>query len=1316
VLATLALNAGRTVAVETLTEAIWSGSPPSSARNQIQTCVSQLRRQLAAAGLPQVIDTVAAGYRLESDRVEVDAHRFRAQVAQARAAAADGRADDAREAYRAAVGLWRGPVLPGVESNLVRELAGGLDAERVQALEECLEVELTLGGAGELVAELTELVRRYPYRERLHAALMRALYRAGRTAEALAAFRHARQLFHDELGTEPGEELQRLHQAILNRDADPGLARRPPAGRRPVQELPVEVSGFVGRAPEMVWVRAALAPGRPGRRRPPVVVLFGPGGTGKSALAVRVAHELASEFPDGQLYVDLCGSTPGMRPLPPVEVLGRFLRRLGVHPSEVPSGEAEAAALFRSVAASRRLLLLLDNAADRDQVAGLIPGTAGCAVLVTSRHPLSTLDADERRRVEALPDSDGLALLAGLTGRLAAEPVAARQIVALCGGLPLAIRIAAGRLAGRPDLTGAEYARRLADRSRRLDELQLDDLAVRASIRTSYDALLGDDDPAGRLAARAFRMLGLLHVPDVAPPVVAAMLAQSEVDRARAALDRLVDAQLVEPVAGGRYRLHDLVRLVAAERAAEEETGIDREQSLFRAIAFTRVALATELGVSPGPERETLHTAVLNRSANLDELPSRVAGEARFAATSDGETNSEGPGGFQVAVPRSLPQDVPHLVGREKHLVLVRDHLTQPGTAPSIVAVHGRAGVGKSALCIHLGHQLQRAFPHGQLYANLHGMHPDSRADPHDMLGRFLRLLGVDGAALPTTLDERAELYRHLLAERAILVVLDDAASDDQVEPLLPGGHRCGVLVTSRPRVGASLHAHTIELDTLGPVSAINLLTGLIGTGRTSAEPHAVAELAALCGHLPLALQIAGARLAVKPHWRVTRLVNQMRNERSRLDSLRHAHLDVRASLTLSYRALHPDTRRLLRHLGDLNLPHASTWASAALLDTTIAQAEERLEELVDAQLTTPAGADPVGHTRYRMHDLVRLFATEHAAQDEPVESLAAARERAYGGCLHLARTAYHRICGGDYLIVVDDAPIWQCEPEHATALVDEPMRWFDTELSTVAVLVSRAATDCRTTVCWQLAATVSTMFQMGRHFDEWANVLRMALDGTPADKDPRGHAMLLHRMGWLSTDRTQYTEARRHFTEAARLFSRAGDSHGQALAETYLGMIERFSGNHDTALHHYQSALPALRDAADQGATGFTLRSIGQLHLTMGAHQLADHYLKDALETYTIAGSPQGRAQTICWQGMLALELHQPAIAAVRFHEALDLARTLGDLPGEAFCLHGLGLAHQQQGHKRQARHALAEALRIVTQPNPTYMERRIREALASL
>lgn len=585
-LAMLLLHAGRTVPVERLAEAVWCGERPSTYRNQLQASVSRLRRQLSQPD--QVIATDPAGYRFRVDPQQVDAYRFRSLVTEARAAAADRREPDAQDCYRAAAGLWRGPAPVDVDSDLVREMGATLEVEREQALEECLETELALGGAGELVSELTELVRRYPYRERLHAVLMRALYRAGRTADALAAYRHARQLFHDELGTEPGNELQQLHQAILNQDPElyaevPAL----PAAPLGLRDLPVEASCFVGREQEIARIRGTLAPAdRQALRRPPVVVLYGPGGTGKSALAVRVAHELVGEFPDGQLYVDLCGSTPGMRPLPAVEVLGRFLRRLGVHPSEIPPSEAEAAARFRSLTASRRLLLVLDNASDKEQVAPLVPGTPSCAVLVTSRYPLPTLDADDRLRIDALPDADGLALLTGLTSRLVTEPETASEIVTLCGGLPLAIRIAAGRLAARPDVPATEYAGRLADRSRRLDELQLDDLAVRASIRTSYDALLTDGDRNGELAARAFRTLGLLHVPDVAPPAVAAMLDEPDVDTARTALGRLVDAQLVEPIRGGRYRLHDLVRLVAAERAFDEDVALNRTDAIRRAIAF----------------------------------------------------------------------------------------------------------------------------------------------------------------------------------------------------------------------------------------------------------------------------------------------------------------------------------------------------------------------------------------------------------------------------------------------------------------------------------------------------------------------------------------------------------------------------------------------------------------------------------------------------------------------------------------------------------------------------------------------------------
>jgi DNA-binding SARP family transcriptional activator len=316
-LAMLLLRAGEPVPAERLVEAVWGDTPPRTAYNGIQACVSRLRRRFAGAGFPaRIIGRDPAGYRALVDPDQVDLHRFRALTGRARDAVASGRRMETRDRYREAAELWRGPALAGVDSELVRREAATLEDERVRALEERVEVELALGRGGELAGELTDLLPAHPYREGLHAALMRALYRAGRHADALEAFRTAGRLLREELATEPGDELHRLHKAILNRDPalDVGAAQPlvvgPPSGAVP-RDLPAEASCFVGRDQEAARVRQRLLPAGSARRRPAVVVLYGPGGVGKSALAVRVAHELSEAYPDGQLYVDLCGSTPG---------------------------------------------------------------------------------------------------------------------------------------------------------------------------------------------------------------------------------------------------------------------------------------------------------------------------------------------------------------------------------------------------------------------------------------------------------------------------------------------------------------------------------------------------------------------------------------------------------------------------------------------------------------------------------------------------------------------------------------------------------------------------------------------------------------------------------------------------------------------------------------------------------------------------------------------------------------------------------------------------------------------------------------------
>lgn len=621
-LAVLLLEAGRVVPVPRLAGLLWGDRPPAEARAVIHTYISRVRSALAGVGADAAgIEVVrhGGGYLIDVERDSVDVHRFADITISARSLQDAG---DRAARLREALELWRGPALANVGDPLRTALGERLELSRQSALAARIEADLEVGATDDLVGELIELTAVDPLSERFTGLLMHALSQTGRRADALAAYRRFRDRTVEELGIEPGQDLQQLHRRVLDArdesilvpeapqradvvvepavdldglplpvlDRDLGLAA-PSGSASPVpRELPAVASCFVGRDANLPRIRGVLAASGQ-EHRPAVVVLYGPGGVGKSALAVRAGQLLAAEFPDGQLYVDLFGSTPGMRPLPVAETLGRCLRSLGVHPREVPADEIEASALLRTVTADRRVLLVLDNAADRGQVVPLLPSGPSCSVLITSRQPLGALDADDRLRVDPLPDESALELIVGLTPERVISTDVGRELVSYTGGLPLAVRIAAGRLASRPDLSADEYATRLADRSRRLDELQLEDLAVRASIRSGYEALTASDDQTGLLAARAFRVLGLLHVPDVAPWVVASMLAEPDVETVRAALDRLVYVQLAEPMPDCRYRLHDLVHLVATEYALTEDTPDKSQQALHRAIAYYNEAM-----------------------------------------------------------------------------------------------------------------------------------------------------------------------------------------------------------------------------------------------------------------------------------------------------------------------------------------------------------------------------------------------------------------------------------------------------------------------------------------------------------------------------------------------------------------------------------------------------------------------------------------------------------------------------------------------------------------------------------------------------
>ncbi|MFE6640393.1 BTAD domain-containing putative transcriptional regulator [Streptomyces tendae] len=589
-LAALLLREGRTATAAELIDALWGEEPPSQALAAVRTYASRLRKVLD----PGVLVSESGGYAVRGlAEGALDLTRAQDLAAGAEKARSAGDLCHARDLLRRALDLWDGEVLAGVPGPYAHTQRVRLDEWRLQLLETRLDMDLEQGCHAEAVSELTALTAAHPLRERLRELLMLALYRSGRQAEALAVYADTRRLLADELGVDPRPGLQELQHRILQ--ADPGLAEPPaPAEEtatatvRPAQ-LPATVADFTGRAAfvrELSDVLSA-ASGQTTGRVMAVSALAGIGGVGKTTLAVHVAHQARSAFPDGQLYVDLQGA--GARPAEPETVLGSFLRALGTADSAIPDSLEERAALYRSVLDGRRVLVLLDNARDAAQVRPLLPGTDGCAALVTARVRMVDLAGAHLVDLDVMSPEEALALFTKIVGeeRVASEREAALDVVGACGFLPLAIRIAASRLAARRTWTVSVLAAKLADERRRLDELQAGDQAVEATFELGYGQL----EPA---QARAFRLLGLADGPDISLAAAAAVLDLPAHDT-EDVLESLVDTSLLESAAPGRYRFHDLVRLYARACAERDENPpSERGAALSRLLDFY---LATATGV-----------------------------------------------------------------------------------------------------------------------------------------------------------------------------------------------------------------------------------------------------------------------------------------------------------------------------------------------------------------------------------------------------------------------------------------------------------------------------------------------------------------------------------------------------------------------------------------------------------------------------------------------------------------------------------------------------------------------------------------------
>jgi DNA-binding SARP family transcriptional activator/tetratricopeptide (TPR) repeat protein len=575
VLATLLLQPGGFVSLDLLTEVLWPGGAPRSAVANVRTYVRTLRRALSAAGAAtDRLRTKPAGYALDIGPGDLDMLLFEQRLDRARTARDQGDDAAALRAYEAALGLWRGGVLQDVPASVVWDPAvTRLEGLRSAAVDECLEVRLRLGDHAPVIAGLRSRLHDDPLREDLWRMLVHALHDSRRTAEARAAYAEAERIIAAELGIEPSEPLRAMGEQVH------GYAgrRRSPAPA-PVCQLPMDVPDFTGRADEVAEHERLLSTAG---RQPVVAVLSGPPGSGKTTLAVHVAHRVRAAFPDGQLFVDLGGTSD--RPREPADVLGEMLRGLGVIDSAVPGEPVERAALFRSRLAQRRFLIVLDDAVGSAQVRPLLPGTGGSAVLVSSRRRMPGLPA-HHSALGVMRRDDARALFGAVVGpdRLYTEAADVDRVLAACGSLPLAVRIAGARLANRPGWSVGTLADFLHDERGRLDQLRTGELEVRASAELSYRHLPGP-------AARVFRAFGRLADDAVAGWAVA--VATGHADEAARALDTLLDEHLVEVVGEDRlgqqrYRMHDLLRCYARELAEAEghETRVRRQLRVVEAL------------------------------------------------------------------------------------------------------------------------------------------------------------------------------------------------------------------------------------------------------------------------------------------------------------------------------------------------------------------------------------------------------------------------------------------------------------------------------------------------------------------------------------------------------------------------------------------------------------------------------------------------------------------------------------------------------------------------------------------------------------
>lgn len=692
--------------------------------------------------------------------------------------------------------------------------------------------------------------------------------------------------------------------------------------------------------------------------------------------------------------------------------------------------------------------------------------------------------------------------------------------------------------------------------------------------------------------------------------------------------------------------------------------------------------LRDELGLDPPKEVAELQVAILRNPGAADQAVLRGPGEGGSGSGEGGGA----PGGAAARAslapkPAQLPADLASFTGRTAELARVLALPPACGQSPILCAISGMPGVGKTALAVHAGHLLAPDFPDGQLFLDLHGFTTGAPAlEPADALDRVLRALGVPGDTIPGHTDERAALMRTLLSRRRVLMVLDNAATEEQVRPLLPGSPTCMVMITSRRRLAGLDDAHDVPLDVLAPQEAADLFTGIT---PSAAEAGDVAEVVALCGRLPLAIRIAAARLRQRPTWTVRDLSARLGN--LRLEELQLGERSVAAALSLSYQGLPPQTRRVFRLLALHPGPDFTVHAAAALCDTTLLDASTQLQTLLDATM-----AEEPHPGRHRFHDLVRDYARLRVSDEEDLDTRQAALARLRRHYVSTASAALQACYPADARHRAQVAPPDGPAPAFPDAA--RAMAWFAAELPN---LLATAEND-RSAHVIQLSATLHPHLRARGHLRQARLLHTQALEAARLTGDAAGELQAINDLGDIHHLEGRNQQAEGAYEQALRLARSIGDSGAEILALVGLGYQHRLHGRFEHAAAHFEQATTLARTAGHRLGELHAAHGLGSVAYYLGQNQDAAAHFAHALRVSRDLGHRPGELSALVGLAYVHRDQGRHDPAAQCYEQVLDIARETGSRSGELSALWGLGGVHRGQGHHRRAADSYQRALDI--------------------